>query len=301
VKSAEDTTKNVHQKLKEAALQMARRSQVLKRFHEDILDSNWSYVRVLALPLISSWEDHQSSRSRLEVCRYCRRFILDVSSHDNLHAWFKKLIAMQPKHFPVDHQYENLLTRIVGFLLVSESEPPYTKLPLVRRKQVTRELNEEAVVGTAGGLTSEVPLPEDVEVLRGEAGGEAPAAASLKKKKAPCERASHLSSLRTVVLWNRGQLSALQGGKKRLILDSDYGCGKTLLLKSAALQLAQKMKSGQKGDIFFISTSAARTQVCYNHCSKLPVLWSRVKSLLRLQLLLLRLRLQPDCIPSQLN
>jgi hypothetical protein len=262
VKSAEDATKNVHQKLKEAALQMARRSQVLQRFHDDILDFNWSYVRVLVLPLIASWEGWEKKHSsRLEVCDYCRHFILDVSKQDNLHAWFQMLTSIQPKVFPADHQFDNFICRTVGFLLVSESEPPYTKLPLVQRKQISRALNEEAVVGQALGLTSERPFPEDVEVLRGKHKEESASSPGRSKKKKIGERASHLSSLRTVVLWNRGQLNALQGGEKRVILDSDFGCGKTLLLKSVALQLAQNIKSGRTEDIFFISASAARTQV----------------------------------------
>jgi hypothetical protein len=190
-----------------------------------------------------------------------------VSKQNSFQAWFKMLTSMQPKIFPADHQYANLVTRIVGFLLVSESEPPYTKLPLVHRMQASREMNEQAIIGKALGLTTERPLLEDVEVLRAkseEEGISSPSNTKKKKKKASEKPPqSHLSSLRTVVLWNKRQLNALQGGEKRMILDSDFGCGKTLLLKSAALQLAQEIKLGEKKDvpIFFISASAARSQV----------------------------------------
>jgi hypothetical protein len=269
VKSVEHATKNLPQKLKGAASQMANRNAVLKRFHSDISDSNWTYVRALVLPLISSlksWEKRWSSR--LKVCDNCRRFILDRSKLKDLDSWFKMLTKMQPKSFPVDHQYENLVTRIVGFLLVSESEPPYIKMPLAQRQQMTRQLNEKAVVGSDSGLTSEKPLPEDLQVMtlkddeEPDDGKETKKKAARKQKKGSGDKASHLGSLRTVALWNKEQLGVLQSGKKRIILQADYGCGKTLLLKSAALQLAAKhIEAGKHEEIFFISASATETQV----------------------------------------
>jgi hypothetical protein len=230
-------------KMREAAKQMAERNKMLKGFHEDILDDNWCYVRVLVLP---------SSSSPSEVCNYCSRFILDASKLSDLGRWFERLTEMQPNVFPVDHQYENLVTRIVGFLLVSDCNLPYTM-------QMTRKLNEMAVVGTELGITSEHPLQEDLEVMTLK-GDEEPDGNEKKKparkQKKGSEKASHLSSLRTVALWNKEQLGVLQSGRKQVILDADYGCGKTLLLKSAALQLAAKQnESGKK--IFFISAASA--------------------------------------------
>jgi hypothetical protein len=253
VKSVEHTTKNVPQKLKEAAGQMANRNGVLKRFHNDISDTTWTYVRACVLPFISSLEDWEEQwSSSLNACDYCRHFILDSSKLEDLDSWLRKLTEMQPKIFPLDHQYENLVTRIVGFLLVSESEPPYTKLPLVQRQQMTRMMNEMAVIGTDSGVTSERPLKEDLEVKLLEKKEPAP------KQKKGSDKASHLSSLRTVALWNKEQLAVLQSGRKQVILDADYGCGKTLLLKSAALQLAAKQEElGKDEKIFFFSAASA--------------------------------------------
>jgi hypothetical protein len=266
VKSVEIATKNVQQKLKEAASQMAKQNAALKRFHENILDSNWVYVRALVLPMIASLENWEKEWSScLQACDYCRHFILDVPKQEDLHSWFQMLTKLQPKRFPVDHQYENLLCRKIGSLLVSESEPPYTKLSLEHRMQKSREMNEQAIIGEALGLTTERPLLDDVEVLRRNFNEETPSPSNTKKDKKKASKKIHLSSLRTVVLWNKDQLNALQGGKKRIIFDSDFGCGKTLLLKSAALKLAATNTSGTKQDIFFISASAARSQVQYKN------------------------------------
>jgi hypothetical protein len=244
VKGAEDTTKNVQQKLKEASSQMAKRNQVLKQFHGDILDSKWSYVRVLVLPLIAYWEDweSQSHTSRLQVCDYCRHFILDVSKQNDLHAWLQTLTARQ-NDFPVDHQYENLRIRILGFLLVAESESPMTSLPLEQREQMSRELNEKAMVGRLFGLTSEHPIPNDRALIK------------RNLSTAFRENKLYLSGIQTIINWNSDNIELL-GREKRLIMDSDFGCGKTLLLVAGALRLCETRK-----DVIFISTAAARTQV----------------------------------------
>jgi hypothetical protein len=52
----------------------------------------------------------------------------------------------------------------------------------------------------------------------------------------------HLSSMQTVFLWNKEQLNAMRSGQRRVILDSEFGCGKTFILKSFALHLARHLR-----------------------------------------------------------
>jgi hypothetical protein len=158
----------------------------------------------------------------------------------------------QKNPFPVDQQYRNFLTRIIGFLLVSDWQPPFGKFPRDERLQQTRLASEMAVVGQRDqgrGVSSEQPYTEDVKVF--------------KKNYNRVNRVSkptHLGSLKTVGLWNRDQLSVLLSGVKKIILNAYFGCGKTLLLKSYALHLASK-EGPEKREIIFVSVTAARTQV----------------------------------------
>jgi hypothetical protein len=250
VKSAEHSIN----KLKEAAGQTARRNHLLGRLHADILQSNWSYVRAVALPMIvvEDAEKGQSSRNP-KPCTNCRRFILDKSCLQDIPGWMAWLLGHQKEFsFPVDQQYKNILTRIIGFLLVSDCQPPFTKFSLDERLQQTRLANEMAVVGQRDqgqGVSSEQPYTEDVNVFKENS-----------NRVNPVSKPTHLGSLKTVVLWNRDQLSVLLSGVKKIILNADFGCGKTLLLKSYALHLANK-EEPEKREIIFVSVTAARTQV----------------------------------------
>jgi MoxR-like ATPase len=48
--------------------------------------------------------------------------------------------------------------------------------------------------------------------------------------------------MQTVFLWNKDQLNAMRSGQRRVILDSEFGCGKTFILKSFALHLARHLR-----------------------------------------------------------
>jgi hypothetical protein len=197
-------------------------------------------------------EKGQSSRNP-KACTNCRQFILDKSCLQDIPGWMTRLLGHQKEDsFPVDQQYKNFLTRIIGFLLVSDCQPPFTKFSLDERLQQTRLANEMAVVGQRDqgqGVSSEQPYTEDVNEFKENS-----------NRGNPGSKPTHLGSLKTVVLWNRDQLGVLLSGVKKIILNADFGCGKTLLLKSYALHLAGK-EGPEKREIFFVSVTAARTQV----------------------------------------
>ena len=264
MKSVEPDSDHVQQKLKTAAGQTGRRNLLLGRLHADILTSDWTYVRAVALPMLPSLEQWEKTKNtHLDSCHSCRQFVLDQDQLKGLVGWLDRLMGpVVLPQFPVDEQYGTLLTRIIGFLLVSDCEPPFSRLPLVQRLEKSRELNEEAVVGLRKdgvGVTSETPGKDDVNIFT-------PDDAHINSK-----RPGHLGSLRTVVLWSREQLSVLLSGQKKIILDADFVCGKTLLLKSFAMHLANNLqwqtsqetsRPEERVDIIFLSVSAARTQVC---------------------------------------
>ena len=69
--------------------------------------------------------------------------------------------------------------------------------------------------------------------------------------------AAHLGSLNTLFLWSKEQMELMQSGKK-VILDAKFGHGKTLILKSKALQLAASLKEQEDAPkVFFVTFTAA--------------------------------------------
>jgi hypothetical protein len=94
--------------IKVAAEQTLARNQLLGRLHRNILvGPGWTYVRVVALPLVTSLPD------QLEICDQCRRYVLDQTRlRTGLTDWLAS--SLGPAKYARDHQYENLVTRSPG-------------------------------------------------------------------------------------------------------------------------------------------------------------------------------------------
>jgi hypothetical protein len=211
--------------------------------HQDILSSDWTFVSAVATPM-STYPEKKTD------CDYCRRFILDqdtMRSTEKLQQWLDMITRLAPRQdFEVHHEYRNLLTRIIGFLLISPSLPDLHKKIIKHHKpernQMIDEQNYEAIVGPLPvGSLVEHPFMEDVTAMEA-LGKEDPSQADAKKEKRKNKVRTHLGSVQTAILWNKNQLDVLQGDKKKVIFTSDYGTGKTLLLKTKALTLANKLR-----------------------------------------------------------
>ena len=95
---------NTLSKIKEGAKQNKEGNQLLGRWHRDILSPDWTYERVVALPMVESLPTFPHP-----ICASCEPYVLDGSRlKKGLRDW---LAGSQPAPHPVDHQYEILLTR----------------------------------------------------------------------------------------------------------------------------------------------------------------------------------------------
>ena len=90
-----------------AAKQNRERNELLGRWHGDILGPDWTYERVVALPMVDSL-----GQPPVPLCGNCKPYVLDGSSLENRKN-LKDWLAGQPGQsvHPVDHQYKNLLVR----------------------------------------------------------------------------------------------------------------------------------------------------------------------------------------------
>ena len=74
--------------------------------------------------------------------------------------------------------------------------------------------------------------------------------------------AGHLGSLNTLFIWSREQMEAMQLDCRKVLLDANYGHGKTLIIKSKALQLAASLKrKDDNAKVFFVSFTASYNKV----------------------------------------
>jgi hypothetical protein len=222
--------------------------------HQDILSSDWTFVSAVATPM-STYPEKKTD------CDYCRRFILDqdtMKSTEKLQQWLDMITRLAPRRdFVVDHEYRNLMTRMIGFLLISPSILPLRKeiikLHKPERNQMIDQHNYEAIVGPLPvGSLVEHPTMEDVTAMKA-LGKEDLSQADAKKEKRKNKVRTHLGSVQTAIIWNKHQLDVLQGDTKKVVFTSDFGTGKTLLLKTKALALANKLRERREKEHIMVN------------------------------------------------
>ena len=237
VKSTTDKkkAKNV---LNKAAKQLKKVNRTFEDFHKDILIA-WKFVRVIALPNMEKADLEEDY-----CCSHCSKFIINTEEIKNFSNWIENLLSvLQYNPCPPD-AYKKLFTRIVGFYSCSDIHSTSVTMSL----RDTRVEYEKAITGNKRGVTSEetgvgVSLPKKMKIE------------SLKDLKN-----KPLSSMEVMIYWNPSQLSLLMERKEtqsRVLLTSDFGCGKTLLLKHFASHVARKERERK---VFFVSLAAAEYQ-----------------------------------------
>jgi hypothetical protein len=236
--------------VKDATEKASKRRKKFMKQHQDILSSDWTFVSALATPMSiktpAPGAKSTKKRKLTPVCNNCPNFILDqntISCTKMLQQWLDMVtglaleqdcIGYAMKDFKVDHEYRNLLTRLIGFLLISPAILPLHRelfnLHQSERKQKIEEHNYKAIVGPLDvrRISVEHPTMEDVTAMEPGSKGD--------------PDRTHLGSVETAILWNKTQLDVLQGDIKKVFFSSDFSTGKTLLLKTKALALANKLR-----------------------------------------------------------
>ena len=116
-----------------------------------------------------------------------------ISQLQNLSGWIKGLQNCVPQKFPVSHEYKNLVIRFLGFMALNKF--PETSFCL----EQNRKRNENGMIGSKFGITNETFIPAE--------------------------------SIPTYLLWSKDQLNVIQSKETHVVLNGDYGSGKTFILK----------------------------------------------------------------------
>ena len=257
IKSTPDTRdKSLKNTLQKAAVQLKVANITFSSSHQDILTEEWSFVRAIAIPNITNKRLQLKLQNQESICcEHCLEFVLDEADLKDVNGWMTRLLdrlyvnqKLGPTEDPL--AYRKIFTRLVGFSSVTNSMRDSVSLSL----SGTRALNEKAIVGgeKPKGISSELTLacevlPKDIKNLQ------------LKD----LERGKHLSSLDVMCYWNPPQFSLLLKNPQRVLFDSDFGCGKTLLMKHFAVNHASTSNSDSDQPlrkVFYVSLASARGQ-----------------------------------------
>lgn len=128
--------------------------------------------------------------------------ILSVRKLNSFSMWLDRIKDLSTEKYSVDHEYRNLIVRILGFSSVEKSFKDST-LSLT----MNREEHEQAMIGTKTGLASE----------------------------APTSGQTHICSPDTYIYWRKRQLDVLKSKGLRVLLNGDFGTAKTFILKVVAM------------------------------------------------------------------
>ena len=105
--------------LKHAAHQQKIRRKVFFECHKDILDSNWKYLSIIALPFSAIEIAQKCKRENFVICDNCRQFII-CNNEKDISFWMEKFFAQESCdeeiHVFDDFSYTNIYRRILGSL-----------------------------------------------------------------------------------------------------------------------------------------------------------------------------------------
>ena len=189
--------------LKPAIEKQMKRRQYFMGSHQDILDCNWRFVSLVALPFI----ENKSQVFANKVCEQCLDFILDKNDVLSLREWTRKILNLDPASknenwIEADRSYINLYNRLVGFMSLSTKFGLSSNVFMDQEK--ARLFLEERVLGEKRkGVTCE-EIGEE-KILQN---------ISVSDK---ILKAKPLTSLQVVYFWNEKQLKFLLEDK-RLVL-----------------------------------------------------------------------------------
>ena len=226
--------------LKPAAEKQMKRKQYFMGNHQDILDRDWRCVSIVALPFI----DDKIRVLGNQICQQCLDFILDKNDILDFEQWVKRALQPKPvvKEKPgvlVDRSYVNLYNRLVGFMSLSKVFGFSSNVFMDQAE--ARAFVEESILGAekSKGVTCEEKNEETIfRFVTGKV---------LKEKP--------LSSLQVLYFWYEKQLQFLLENTRLVLFMSDFGVGKTLMMKHKALSVASEYPDEE---VIFLSLASSK-------------------------------------------
>ena len=193
------------------------------------LPTTWTWVSMMAFPNIPN---RQALRDRGVEGAKLPYILTKEELEDGESRWMKELPLCQ--QVATEEEYKRLVALLVGSNLVSFQSQSYD-----RRREMAEEV--KATVERIAGA----PRPGEVVGLGGGQGGLGGQGLGLKDLKG-----KELGHITSIIFWQDGQDEIVDSLDKRenMIVASDFGGGKTVLLTEAAMQM-----EGTGADVYFIN------------------------------------------------
>ena len=247
------------ERLKESSDQTRKRLLIFKKVFGYLLSSEWKFVTAVCLPNLTDYDENDEHAP----CRNCKSFIIDNKQLDDIKPWLMKF--MHSESNCAEEEYNNLLAGIIGFMSLRETEKIFKLIidPIDYNLKTA-----ELLVGEENDITGEndkVRRPKQVEdEIRSDKADYSNEQIEEKMLK-QLNNEKYLS-----YMLNPKQLSAVLNSSKFLIINGDFGTGKTFVLKERAKRCADLNKESR---VAFINLSSLwSTKTLFEHLEQISTM-----------------------------
>ena len=196
---------------KKAASQANIHLTIFKKIFGSLLSAEWKFVKAVFTPNLELNEGDQP-------CEACKHFILQQEDCWDMKPWINNL--MNSSVIYVDDiytEYDNLLVEIIGFSSIRQSD--HLNKLIIHPKELSEE-TERKLTNQASAIQGENEMNRN-------------------KLKEAYEAENYKSEYLCYML-THDQLMAVKDPSTHIIIEGDYGCGKTYVLKERTKQCAEK-------------------------------------------------------------
>ncbi len=198
--------------IKKAAKQTKKHFSLFRRIFGTHLSEEWNFVKAVFAP-------NFASSNQNEPCTYCLQFLLTENDIVDLLPWIKRITDqfISPIKTISDEEYQNLLVGIIGFTVTRNANKLTT---LIHNPFEVSQTMEIALTAKSSGIDGESPMDRNIlkKVVEGDTSDY-----------------KHLCYMLT-----SEQINAIKSQASFLIIDGDYGTGKTFVLKERTMMFAAK-------------------------------------------------------------
>ncbi len=218
---------DTHQVLKYASEQSKKRFRFFKKMFGTHLSEEWTFITAVCMPNL---EVGDRMKPEEPLCSYCKEFIVFPKNMDDMQDWIHRAILedswyqyffnrTQNKfyiHQNYKEEYENLLVGLIGHS--SYKQPDDINKLIVDPFKFSRD-TEKKLINKTIGIDGENEVDER------------------KIKEAIFTNSKKFEAL--CYMFTADQVNALRSTAKFLVIEGDYGSGKTYVLKEKTKECAR--------------------------------------------------------------
>ena len=252
-------------RLVDASKQTTKRLDIFKKIFGYLLSPEWKYVKAVCLPNLRDYDVNDS----LAPCGNCRQFIIGNDQLEDMKPWIQNFI--QNKSNSSAKEYDNLIAGFIGYMSLRKAADMSTLIidPIDYNLKTAELLvaDEKDLTGENDKVRKSKQIEENLRSQFPEYSNEqimTELAKQLNKEK-------HLS-----YMLNPRQLDAVMKTSPYMIIDGDFGTGKTFVLKERAKRCAEANKD--KKIAFINLTSLLAKDTTLHHLQNISVMDIMAKS-----------------------